>query len=96
MVSPNITLTLAEVPPTMGGAAGGALQTGQRIGASIGAAVLVTVYNLAGTSSPDTGFRAALLTGLVFLLAALVMAVRALRTPDQQPAARGRLILSSA
>ncbi|HYF73426.1 MAG TPA: MFS transporter, partial [Nocardioides sp.] len=36
VVSPNITLTLAEVPPRMGGAAGGALQTGQRIGASIG------------------------------------------------------------
>src|SRR5690606_19571922 len=37
VVSPNFTLTLAEVPPRMGGAAGGALQTGQRVGAAIGA-----------------------------------------------------------
>ena len=44
VVSPNMTLTLAEVPPRMGGAAGGALQTGQRIGSAIGAALLMTVY----------------------------------------------------
>jgi len=85
VVSPNITLTLAEVPPRMGGAAGGALQTGQRIGASIGAALLVTVYQLAAGSSAEAGFRAALLTGAVFILAALVMAVRALRQSTAQP-----------
>lgn len=79
VVSPNITLTLAEVPPRMGGAAGGALQTGQRIGASIGAAVLVTVYQLNADTSPDTAFTAAVLTGGVFLLLALIMAVRSLR-----------------
>ena len=44
VVSPNFTLSLAEVPPSMGGAAGGALQTGQRIGSAIGAALLMTVY----------------------------------------------------
>jgi hypothetical protein len=37
--------------------------------------VLVTVFNLSG--SPESGFRAALLTGGVFLVAALVMSVRA-------------------
>jgi EmrB/QacA subfamily drug resistance transporter len=79
VVSPNITLTLAEVPPRMGGAAGGALQTGQRIGASIGAAVLVTVYQVSAPDSPDTAFRAAVLTGAVFLVAALAVAVRAMR-----------------
>lgn len=77
VVSPNITLTLSEVPPRMGGAAGGALQTGQRIGASIGAALLVTAYGLA--SDPDTSLRLALATGLALLALALVMAVRALR-----------------
>jgi EmrB/QacA subfamily drug resistance transporter len=77
VVSPNITLTLSEVPPRMGGAAGGALQTGQRIGASIGAALLVTAYGLA--SDPDTSLRLALGTGLVLLALALVMAIRALR-----------------
>jgi EmrB/QacA subfamily drug resistance transporter len=84
VVSPNMTLTLAEVPPRMGGAAGGALQTGQRIGASIGAAVLVTVYQLAGDASDGAGLRAALLTGAVLVSFALAMAVRSLR---QQTAA---------
>ncbi len=80
VISPNITLTLVEVPPRMGGAAGGALQTGQRIGASIGAAVLMTVYQVAvETMSPDAAVRLALATGLVLLSAALAMAVRALR-----------------
>jgi EmrB/QacA subfamily drug resistance transporter len=83
VVSPNITLTLAEVPPRMGGAAGGALQTGQRIGASIGAALLVTVYQLsADRASTDAALRAALLTGAGLVLVALAMALRALRQPD--------------
>jgi len=77
VISPNITLTLSEVPPRMGGAAGGALQTGQRIGASIGAALLVTAYGLG--SDPESSLRLALLTGLVLLAFALAMAVRALR-----------------
>ena len=72
-----MTLTLAEVPPRMGGAAGGALQTGQRIGASIGAAVLVTVYQLAGDDSAGAGLRAALLTGAALVSLALVMAIAA-------------------
>jgi EmrB/QacA subfamily drug resistance transporter len=80
VVSPNITLTLAEVPPRMGGAAGGALQTGQRIGASIGAAVLVTVYQVTvGPASDDTAVRVALLTGAALVSVALLMAIRALR-----------------
>jgi EmrB/QacA subfamily drug resistance transporter len=84
VVSPNMTLSLDEVPPRMGGAAGGALQTGQRIGASIGAAVLMTTYQLtlgtvsAGTA-PGIALRVALTTGLVLLAVALLVAVRALR-----------------
>ena len=54
VISPNFTLTLAEVPPQMGGAAGGALQTGQRIGSALGAALLMTVYQASLTfTSPD-------------------------------------------
>jgi Na+/melibiose symporter-like transporter len=44
VTSPNMTLTLQDVPVSMAGAAGGALQTAQRIGAAIGTAVLATVY----------------------------------------------------
>jgi len=72
VVSPNMTLSLEDVPPRMGGAAGGALQTGQRIGASIGAALSMTVYQL-------SGLRASLLVGLLLLGAALVTALRAAR-----------------
>jgi EmrB/QacA subfamily drug resistance transporter len=86
VVSPNITLTLSEVPPRMGGAAGGALQTGQRIGASIGAALLVTAYGLG--SDPDSSLRLALATGLVLLALALAMAVRVLRQPGSDPLSR--------
>jgi EmrB/QacA subfamily drug resistance transporter len=77
VVSPNMTLTLAEVPPRMGGAAGGAVQTGQRIGSSVGAAVLMTVYSL-GTAHVADGaaLRLALFTGVVLLAGALAMAVR--------------------
>jgi MFS family permease len=85
VVSPNITLTLTEVPPRMGGAAGAALQTGQRIGASIGAALLVTVYQVTvGPRSDGTALRAALLTSVAVLSTALLMAIRALRSerPD--------------
>ena len=59
VISPNFTLTLAEVPPQMGGAAGGALQTGQRIGSALGAALLMTVYQAVArsTSAPVAAGR---------------------------------------
>jgi EmrB/QacA subfamily drug resistance transporter len=44
VTSPNITLSLEHVPVRMAGAAGGALQTAQRIGGAIGAAVLATIF----------------------------------------------------
>jgi EmrB/QacA subfamily drug resistance transporter len=44
VTSPNMTLTLQNVPVQMAGAAGGAVQTAQRIGAAIGTAALVTIY----------------------------------------------------
>jgi hypothetical protein len=34
VIAPNQTLALSEVPPRQGGAAGGVLQTGQRIGSA--------------------------------------------------------------
>jgi EmrB/QacA subfamily drug resistance transporter len=44
VTSPNITLTLESVPVQMAGAAGGALQTAQRIGSAIGTAILATIF----------------------------------------------------
>ncbi|NHA67534.1 MFS transporter [Phycicoccus sp. CMS6Z-2] len=76
-VSPNITLSLDEVPTRMGGAAGGALQTGQRIGAAIGAAVIMTAYQVAVSrvSDPGSALRWALAVSLVLLTSALAAAV---------------------
>lgn len=89
VVSPNFTLSLAEVPPRMGGAAGGALQTGQRIGSSLGAALLMTVYQLTLTHSSTTGrsLQVALLAALVVLSVAMVMAVASLRQEGRDAAA---------
>jgi EmrB/QacA subfamily drug resistance transporter len=44
VTSPNVTLTLQAVPVRMAGAAGGALQTAQRVGAAVGTAVLASVF----------------------------------------------------
>jgi len=44
VTSPNVTLTLENVPVRMAGAAGGALQTVQRIGAAIGTATLAAIF----------------------------------------------------
>lgn len=80
VISPNYTLTLAHVPTRMGGAASGALQTGQRVGTAIGAALLVTAYQLgADGGDPGAGLRAAIGTALVVLAAALVAALAARR-----------------
>jgi len=81
VVSPNFTLTLADVPPRMGGAAGGALQTGQRIGSALGAAMIMTAYQVTLERAGDTGpaLRVALGVALVIIVAALVLAVRDLR-----------------
>jgi hypothetical protein len=51
VTSPNVTLTLASVPVRMAGAAGGVLQTAQRIGSAIGTALLASVFYRVGHGS---------------------------------------------
>ncbi|MBV9143881.1 MAG: MFS transporter [Pseudonocardiales bacterium] len=81
VISPNVTLTLECVPPLMGGAAAGALQTGQRIGSAIGTATLAAVFY--GVLSQRAGYpdaiAAALLTATGFVCLALLVAVLELR-----------------
>jgi EmrB/QacA subfamily drug resistance transporter len=82
VISPNITLTLREVPVRMAGSAGGALQTGQRIGAAIGTAALPGVFYLVlATTGQNFPVAAAVaLSGaLLSVTAALVIAVFDLR-----------------
>jgi EmrB/QacA subfamily drug resistance transporter len=77
VTSPNITLSLEAVPVAMAGAAGGALQTAQRVGAAIGTAVLATLYYavLNGTRGDyHTAVSDALLCATGFMLLALVLA----------------------
>ncbi|MDE9367204.1 MFS transporter [Luteipulveratus sp. YIM 133132] len=87
VVSPNITLSLASVPTRMGGAAGGALQTGQRIGASIGAALVMTTYQIAvgRLDDPGSALRVALGISMVLLLAATAVAVWSWRREPALP-----------
>jgi MFS family permease len=78
VVSPNTTLTLESVPARMAGAAGGALQTAQRIGGAIGTAFLATVYYRALTGSRGdfgTAVSDALFCATGLLLLALLIAV---------------------
>lgn len=83
VISPNFTLSLARVPTEMGGAAGGALQTGQRIGSALGAALLMTVYQaVASVASAPVAARSALLAALAVLTVALAAAVRSWRLGD--------------
>ncbi|MFI5938463.1 MFS transporter [Actinoplanes sp. NPDC051494] len=82
VISPNQTLTLAEVPVGRAGSAGAVLQTGQRIGTALGIAVVGAVFfnRLAvNGGSWSLAFRTALLITIGFVLAALVAAVADLR-----------------
>lgn len=89
VVAPNQTLTLQDVPPRVGGAAGGALQTGQRIGSALGTAALMTVYGLtASARDGDTALRVALLASVVVLGLALAVAVGAHVRAGRREAAR--------
>jgi MFS family permease len=77
VTSPNITLTLESVPVAMAGAAGGTLQTAQRIGAAIGTAALAAVfYTVLARTGRD--YRAAVSVALLctcgFMLLALAAA----------------------
>lgn len=76
VVSPNITLTLRNVPVRMAGAAGGALQTGQRMGAALGTALLPGLYYLAvGSASPQRSVAVALSGAVAGIAVALVVAI---------------------
>jgi MFS family permease len=78
VTSPNITLTLESVPVQMAGAAGGALQTAQRIGGAIGTAVLATIFYqvLIGTARDyAVAVSDALLVASGIMVLALLMAI---------------------
>ncbi len=80
VISPNTTMTLERVPPGLAGVAGGALQTGQRIGTAIGTAVLASVFHaVAAQGRYPAALSVAMLCAVGFVGCALALAVVELR-----------------
>jgi len=78
VISPNVTLTLAEVDPRRAGSGGGMLQTAQRVGSAIGVAVVLAQFFAALASSGGeygTALSVSLRTTIVLVAVALVFAV---------------------
>ncbi|MEU3897442.1 MFS transporter [Streptomyces sp. NPDC045251] len=78
VISPNITMTLRDVPVRMAGAAGGALQTGQRLGGAVGTAALPGLFYLTLNATDDDYRQAVALSvgsGVAAMLCALTVAV---------------------
>jgi EmrB/QacA subfamily drug resistance transporter len=79
VISPNVTMTLRDVPVSMAGAAGGALQTGQRLGGAVGTAALPGLFYLV-LSAHAHDYRSAVAlavgSGVVPVLGALAPAVQ--------------------
>lgn len=83
VISPNVTMTLENVPTDMAGAAGGALQTGQRIGTAVGTALMVAAYHTGvgvADGRPSAGAAVAFGTATLATVVALALAVRELRS----------------
>ncbi|WP_372699748.1 MFS transporter [Arthrobacter sp. JSM 101049] len=84
VISPNQTLTLAEVPLRYSGSAGGVLQTGQRIGTAVGLA-LVTAIFFAVLESSD--WQAAFTTGFS-VIAGVVLVTLVVALADERRRSR--------
>lgn len=86
VVSPNQTLSLAEVPVRYAGSAGGVLQTGQRVGQSVGiAAITGVVFSSVAAGGWDT----AVMTGF-FVIAGAVFLAGLVGVRDQVQGSRRR------
>jgi EmrB/QacA subfamily drug resistance transporter len=91
VVTPNQALSLAQVDVRGGSTAGGVLQTGQRMGNAIGAALITAVFWATVSAAPASGaaraaqfgrgYAAGLLVSVGFAVAALLVAIRDVRRP---------------
>jgi EmrB/QacA subfamily drug resistance transporter len=83
VITPNVTLTLNEVPVRRAGIAGGVLQTGQRIGSAAGIAITGSVFYAAVRNSHGDwalAFRHGLWVITAFTAAALLLGVADIAT----------------
>ena len=98
VITPNQALSLADVDVRGGSTAGGVLQTAQRIGNAVGAAVITAVFYVAVTGAAPGGpsrqadygqaYAVSLVVSVVLALAALALAVRDVRRrPAPEPVA---------
>jgi EmrB/QacA subfamily drug resistance transporter len=74
VISPNQTLTLAEVPVRRAGSAAGVLQTGQRIGTAVGIAVVGSLF-FSRLASTRGDWTAATVAGLRVCVAVILLAL---------------------
>jgi MFS family permease len=84
VISPNQTLTLADIPVEDGGVAGSMAQLGQRIGTSVGTAAATSVFfaaimtdsgNVTPLEAYHHGFRDGVLVAIALIVVALAVAV---------------------
>jgi MFS family permease len=94
VVTPNQALSLAEVDVRGGSTAGGTLQTAQRIGNTLGAAVISAVFFATIAGAPAAGpprqahygraYALALVVSVLFTVAAWLVALRSDRRSDRR------------
>jgi MFS family permease len=75
VISPNVTLTLAEVDPKQAGSGGGMLQTAQRVGSAIGVAIVLAQFFDKLAASRGRDYTGALATSLRTTVALVVVAL---------------------
>ena len=81
VISPNQALTLAEVPLEYAGSSGGIMQTGQRIGTSVGIAVITALtFTVLGFSNWSVALIAGFAAIFVVLILALVVGYADMRS----------------
>jgi MFS family permease len=75
VISPNVTLTLAEVDPRQAGSGGGMLQTAQRVGSAIGVAIVLAQFFDSLVASRGRDYAGALTTSLRTTVGFVVVAL---------------------
>ena len=73
VISPNLTLTVSEVPVTQASTAGGLIQTGQRVGSAVGIAAVGAVFYASLAMGGEAAYTGA--TRNAFLLIAVLVSV---------------------
>lgn len=72
-ISPNQTFALAEVPVTQAGAAGGVLQTVQRVGSAVGIAGVTLVFFATRFDTSLEGYAHAFAISMAFIIALMAI-----------------------